>query len=178
MLPILAPILATLASNGLNILVSAITAKGKQVVEETLGVEIPDDASKLTPEKIAELRQAEMIHETKLLELSLKAKELDYERESKGATEVTARWVADMASDNKLSKNIRPIVLLYLLTAYTVFSLLSAAEVNINQAYVELLGQMLMLAFSAYFVGRTVEKVIDINQSAAVTKEAIKHGEK
>jgi len=53
---------------------------------------------------------------------------------------------------------------LYLLGAYTVLSVSSGFGLTVTQAYVELLGQMLMMAFSAYFVGRTVEKWKDMSE--------------
>ena len=77
---------------------------------------------------------------------------------------VTERWKADMLSDSWLSKNIRPLVLIYLLGSYTIMSLMSAADINVTQAYVELLGQMLMTAFAAYFIGRTWEKTVDMRE--------------
>jgi hypothetical protein len=67
-IPIIASLLTTLASNGLGLLSSAIQAKGKEVVEETLGVKIPDNPS---PEDIAKLRQAQFDHEERLIELSI-----------------------------------------------------------------------------------------------------------
>ena len=160
MLPLLIPILTELASNGLNLLTSAITAKGKDVVEKTLGVSIPDDVEKLTPELIAQLKIKEMDHEEVLLQMSIEKQKTDIEQEKNANEAVTSRWVADMASDSWLAKNIRPAVLLYILTAYTIFSLMSAAGYNVNQAYVELLANWGMLVMSAYFVGRTAEKII------------------
>ena len=67
-MPIVASLLTTLASNGLGLLSSAIQAKGKQVVEETLGVKIPDNP---TPEDVVKLRQATFDHEERLIELSI-----------------------------------------------------------------------------------------------------------
>jgi len=164
MLPFLMPLLTTLAGNGLNILAGAITAKGKDVVEDVLGIKIPDDAAKLTPELISQLKIKEMEHEEKLIELSLEEAKIELEANKDSNLAVTDRWKADMSSDSWLSKNIRPLVLVYLLSAYTVFSLMSAANLDINQAYVELLAQWGMLVMSAYFVGRTVEKTIAIRK--------------
>lgn len=76
---ILAPILTTLASNGLSILAGAITAKGKDVIEEKLGVKIPDDASKLTPELVAQLKAKEMEHEEFLIGAQLEQAKIDLE---------------------------------------------------------------------------------------------------
>ena len=54
MIPIVGALLGTLAESGLGLLSSAIQAKGKEVVEKTLGVKIPDNP---TPEDVATLRQ-------------------------------------------------------------------------------------------------------------------------
>jgi len=76
MIPIVASLLGTLAENGLGLLSSAIQAKGKEVVENTFGVKIPDAP---TPEDVAKLRQLQYDHEERLIELGIqKAKmELD-----------------------------------------------------------------------------------------------------
>jgi len=73
---------------------------------------------------------------------------------------VSERWKADLASDSWLSKNIRPMTLIFILGVYTTFAGFSAFNVNVNQAYVELLGQWGMLIMSAYFGGRTLEKIM------------------
>lgn len=76
MIPIVAGLLTTLAQNGLGLLSSAIQAKGKEVVENTLGVKIPDDPN---PEDIAKLRQAQFDHEERLLELGIEKAKQDLE---------------------------------------------------------------------------------------------------
>jgi uncharacterized membrane protein (DUF106 family) len=76
--------------------------------------------------------------------------------------ELTKRAQADMASDSWLSKNIRPMTLIFILFVYTSFAGLSAAEIEVNNNYVELLGQWGMLIMSFYFGGRTLEKIMDM----------------
>lgn len=76
--------------------------------------------------------------------------------------ETTKRWQADMSSDSKLSKNIRPATLIYILTAYLLFALMSAFGVEINETYVKLLGEWGQLVMLAYFGGRTVEKGMEL----------------
>jgi hypothetical protein len=76
--------------------------------------------------------------------------------------ELTKRQEADMRSDYWLSKNIRPITLVFILLAYTVFGLMSAWDIEVNSTYVELLGQWGMLIMSFYFGGRTLEKIISM----------------
>ena len=75
--------------------------------------------------------------------------------------EISNRWTSDMSSDSWLSKNVRPMTLVALLVAYFIFATASAFGLDVKQAYVELLGQMIMLIVSAYFGGRTLEKIMD-----------------
>lgn len=77
---------------------------------------------------------------------------------------LSQRHVADMGSDSWLSKNIRPLTLIAILTGYFVFALMSAFDLDTNAAYVELLGQWGMLIMSFYFGGRTLEKIIDLRK--------------
>jgi len=168
MIPIVASLLGTLAQNGLGLLSSAIQAKGKDVVEKTLGVKITDNPS---PEEVAKLRQLQYEHEENLLELGIKKAELEQrELESLLAAQanqennVSDRWKADMASDSWLSKNIRPGTLIYILTAYLIFAGLSAAGIEVQEAYVSLIGQWGMIVMTAYFGGRTVEKVMEMRK--------------
>lgn len=79
--------------------------------------------------------------------------------------ELTARLQADMASDSWLSKNIRPMTLVFILVAYTVFGMMSAWDIEVNTSYVELLGQWGMLIMSFYFGGRTLEKIMGMKKA-------------
>ena len=76
--------------------------------------------------------------------------------------ELTKRLQADMVSDSWLSKNIRPMTLIFILAAYFIFAMMSAFGSNANERYVELLGQWGMLIMSFYFGGRTLEKIMDM----------------
>jgi hypothetical protein len=168
MIPIVATLLGTLAQNGLGLLSSAIQAKGKEVVENALGVKISDDPS---PEEVSKLRQLQYDHEERLLELGIEKARIEQEElkallaaQANQEDNVSRRWQADMASDSWLSKNIRPGTLIYILTAYLLFAGLSAAGIEVNEAYVALLGQWGMLVMTAYFGGRTVEKVMEMRR--------------
>lgn len=168
MVPIVATLLGTLAQNGLGLLSSAIQAKGKEVVENALGVKISDDPS---PEEVSKLRQLQFDHEERLLELGIEKARIEQEElkallaaQANQEDNVSRRWQADMASDSWLSKNIRPGTLIYILTAYLLFAGLSAAGIEVNEAYVALLGQWGMLVMTAYFGGRTVEKVMEMRR--------------
>ena len=76
--------------------------------------------------------------------------------------ELTKRHEADMASDSWLSKNIRPGTLVFILIVYSTFAMMSAWDIEVNNNYVELLGQWGMLIMSFYFGGRTLEKIMDM----------------
>jgi hypothetical protein len=76
--------------------------------------------------------------------------------------ELTKRLQADMLSDSWLSKNIRPMTLIFILLGYFTFAMMSAFDLDTNKAYVELLGQWGMLIMSFYFGGRTLEKIMDM----------------
>jgi hypothetical protein len=76
--------------------------------------------------------------------------------------ELTKRHEADMASDSWLSKNIRPGTLVFILLVYSTFAMMSAWDMEVNNNYVELLGQWGMLIMSFYFGGRTLEKIMDM----------------
>ena len=80
--------------------------------------------------------------------------------------ELTKRLQADMMSDSWLSKNIRPMTLIFILMTYTVFGMMSAWDIEVNNNYVELLGQWGMLIMSFYFGGRTLEKVMEMKKNA------------
>ena len=75
---------------------------------------------------------------------------------------LTDRLKADMSSDSWLSKNIRPLTLVFILLAYSTFAMMSAFDLETRGAYVELLGQWGMLIMSFYFGGRTLEKIVDM----------------
>jgi len=168
MIPIVASLLGTLAENGLGLLSSAIQAKGKEVVENTLGVKIPDAPSS---EDVAKLRELQYQHEERLLELGIeKAKmelaemELLAKAAQNDADNITDRWEADMSSDSWLSKNIRPMSLIAIFVGYFLFAMMSAFDYNANESYVTLLGNWGMLIMGAYFGGRTVEKLAEMRK--------------
>jgi hypothetical protein len=88
--------------------------------------------------------------------------------------ELTKRQQADMMSDSWLSKNIRPMTLIFILGGYFTFAMMSAFDMDTNKAYVELLGQWGMLIMSFYFGGRTLEKIMDMKAKEKETVAEIK----
>ena len=114
---------------------------------------IPDPEAKAK----AQLDLAKMAQDG---ELARMANETDlYKTEQNNLTD---RLNSDMASDSWLSKNIRPMTLVYILVAYLLLAILDASVIDIADAFVELLGQWGMLVMSFYFGGRTLEKIMDM----------------
>ena len=85
--------------------------------------------------------------------------------------ELTKRQENDMASDSWLSKNIRPMTLIAILTGYFIFAMMSAFDLDTNEKYVELLGTWGMVIMSFYFGGRTMEKIIDMKSKSGDKSE-------
>jgi hypothetical protein len=126
---------------------AAILSIGEKVLDRVL----PNPEAKA--KAMAELAKIEA--EGRLAELQADINEQD---------NVTRRAEADMGSDSWLSKNIRPLTLIFILVTYTVFGLMSAWDIEVNQTYVELLGQWGMLIMSFYFGGRTLEKILAMRE--------------
>jgi hypothetical protein len=114
---------------------------------------IPDPEAKAK----AQLELAKMAQDGELAKM---ANDTELYKAEQG--NVTERHKADMGSDSWLSKNIRPMTLIFILVAYFTFAMMSAWGHNANQSYVELLGQWGMLIMSFYFGGRTLEKIMDM----------------
>ena len=74
---------------------------------------------------------------------------------------VTERWKADMGSDVKLAKLIRPITLIALMSMFMLTMIADSMDnwpFNVKDSYVDLLQVLMLTAFGAYFAGRTIEK--------------------
>ena len=74
---------------------------------------------------------------------------------------VTERWKADMGSDVKLAKLIRPVTLIALMGMFMVTMVAASMDnwpFNVKDSYVDLLQILMLTAFGAYFAGRTIEK--------------------
>jgi len=122
---------------------------------------ILDIGSKLVDKFFPDPQQAEQA-KLKLLEMQQTGELAQLNADVAEQHELTERLKADMGSDSWLSKNIRPMTLIAILTGYFVFAGLSAAKIDVNEEYVQLLGQWGMLIMSFYFGGRTLEKIMDM----------------
>lgn len=105
-------------------------------------------------EKLILRNELEKIKYQNKIELLQKANEYDQE--------ISKRHQADMTSDSWLSKNIRPLTLIFILVMYSLLSISSGFAFNVTSAYVELLGQWGMLIMSFYFGSRGFEKIFKI----------------
>jgi hypothetical protein len=100
--------------------------------------------------------------QAELLKMQQEGKLAELNADNIEAQEISKRWQADMASDSWLSKNIRPMTLVYLLTAFILMAVLDGYGFKISESYVTLLGQWGMLVMTAYFGGRSLEKIMDM----------------
>ena len=120
-----------------------------------------DIGSKLVDKFFPDPQQAEQA-KLKLLEMNQNGELAQLNADVAEQHELTERLKADMGSDSWLSKNIRPMTLIAILIGYFTFAGLSAAKIDVNESYVQLLGQWGMLIMSFYFGGRSLEKIMDI----------------
>ena len=111
----------------------------------------------------------------KLLEMQQNGELAQIAADTAEQQELTKRQQADMASDSTLSKNIRPMTLVFILVVYSTFAMMSAFDVEVNNNYVELLGQWGMLIMSFYFGGRTLEKIMDMKTKEKTTEAELKN---
>lgn len=125
--------------------IAALLDVGMKVLDKVM----PDPAAKA---------QAQLA----LMEASQKGELAQLQADVNEQMELTKRLEADMASDSWLSKNIRPMTLIFILIAYSFFAVGSGVNFQVNEKYVELLGQWGMLIMSFYFGGRTLEKIMDM----------------
>ena len=95
------------------------------------------------------------------LEAERKVKELVANYEIEMEKNITSRWEADLKSDSWLSKNVRPMVLIFLIVCTMLLIFIDAGTINFNvkDSYVDLLQLVLITVIGAYFGGRSLEKV-------------------
>jgi hypothetical protein len=115
-----------------------------ELVKEVGGV--IDDLTTTTEEKLEA--------EQKIREL-ISSYEVDMEKE------ITSRWQADMSSDSWLAKNVRPMVLIFLVVSTVLMIFIDAGTINfvVEQKWTDLLQLVLITVIGAYFGGRSFEKI-------------------
>tara|TARA_Y100001972_G_scaffold126067_1_gene178837 strand:- start:574 stop:966 length:393 start_codon:yes stop_codon:yes gene_type:complete len=94
------------------------------------------------------------------LEAKRKFKEMMNAHDAKIHEEVSKRWQADMQSDSWLSKNVRPLTLMFLVTSTVLMVFIDAGEISfvVDTEWKDLLKVVLITCIGAYFGGRSYEK--------------------
>ena len=95
------------------------------------------------------------------LEAKRKMEEVLMQAESQAQEQVTRRWEADMKSDNWLSKNIRPLICIFLTAIFVVLSVFDGniGGFVIQESYIPIYQTLLITVYGAYFAGRSIEKI-------------------
>ena len=95
------------------------------------------------------------------LEAEQKIKELVASYQTSLEKEISSRWQADMKSDSWLSKNVRPLVLIFLVISTVLLIFIDAGVINfvVEAKWTDLLQLVLITVIGAYFGGRSLEKV-------------------
>ena len=94
------------------------------------------------------------------LEAERKIKELIADYETKMEANITDRWKADMISDSWLSKNVRPLILIFLVVSTVLMIFIEAGPIQfvVEEKWTDLLQLVLITVIGAYFGGRSFEK--------------------
>ena len=98
--------------------------------------------------------------EEERLEVKKQIQQILEDADTKAQLEVSKRWEADMKSDSFLSKNIRPMILIYLTVIFTSLAFFDGniGEFGLAKEYIPIFQTLLVTVYGAYFVGRTWEK--------------------
>ena len=114
-------------------------------------------------EAIAAIGKSDVSNEDKI-----KLQQLIYEQQNKEIESITNRWQADASSDSWLSKNVRPLVLVWCITIFSLAGILDSVEsipFNIGVTWNDTFEKVMMAVVLAYFGGRTTEKATSIFKS-------------
>ena len=95
-----------------------------------------------------------------------KLKKIVLEHEAKMEQNITDRWPADMNSDSWLSKNVRPLVLIFLVVSTVLMIFIDAGTIQftVEEKWTDLLQLVLITVIGAYFGGRSLEKTKKIKK--------------
>lgn len=111
-------------------------------------------------EAIAEINKADVSQEDKI-----KLQQLIYDQQNKEIEAITSRWKADSMSDSWLSKNVRPLVLVWCIVVFSFAGILDSIEsvpFHINSTWNDTFEKVMMAVVLAYFGGRTTEKATSL----------------
>ena len=128
------------------------------IVNPTLGSVLKGVTS--PTEAIAAIGKSDVSNDDKI-----KLQQLIYEQQNKEMEAITARWNADASSDSWLSKNVRPMVLIWCIVVFSFAGLLDSVETIpfvIHDNWNDTFEKVMMAVILAYFGGRSGEKVTSI----------------
>lgn len=128
------------------------------MINPTLGAVLNGVSS--PQEAIAEITKSDIPNEEKI-----KLQQLIYEQQNKEMEEISNRWKADAASDSWLSKNVRPLVLVWCIIVFSFAGILDSVEsipFYIGERWNDTFEKVMMAVVLAYFGGRTTEKASSI----------------
>ena len=128
------------------------------VINPTLGNVLKGVTS--PQEAIAEITKSDAPAEDKV-----KLQQLIYEQQNKEIESITSRWEADSMSDSWMSKNVRPLVLVWCICIFSLAGILDSVETipfHINATWNDTFEKVMMAVVLAYFGGRTTEKASSI----------------
>ena len=111
-------------------------------------------------EAIAEITKADAPQEDKI-----KLQQLIYDQQNKEIQAITSRWSADSLSDSYLSKNVRPLVLIWCICIFSLAGILDSIDsvpFHINETWNDTFEKVMMAVVLAYFGGRTTEKATNL----------------
>ena len=111
-------------------------------------------------EAIAEIGKSDVSNEDKI-----KLQQLIYDQQNKEIESITSRWQADSISDSWLSKNVRPLVLVWCIVIFSLAGILDSVDsipFNIGSTWNDTFEKVMMAVVLAYFGGRTTEKAANI----------------
>ena len=116
-------------------------------------------ASKLV-ESVGGVLDSVITTDEEKLEAKRKLKEVILSHEAEMERNITDRWSADMNSDSWLSKNVRPLVLIFLVVSTVLMIFIDAGAISftVEEKWTDLLQLVLITVIGAYFGGRSVEK--------------------
>lgn len=111
-------------------------------------------------EALAQIGQAKISNEDKI-----RLQQLIYDQQNKEIESITSRWKADSISDSWLSKNVRPLVLVWCIVVFSLAGILDSIEsvpFHIGETWNDTFEKVMMAVVLAYFGGRTTEKATSI----------------
>ena len=113
-------------------------------------------------EAIAEIGKSKISNDDKI-----KLQQMLFEQQTKEMQEISTRWVADSKSDSWLSRNVRPMVLIFLVVSSVLMVFIDAGWIDfeISQSNHALLTTSLTVTLGAYFGGRSFEKITNGKKS-------------